>query len=126
MEIIQERLEREYDLDLITTAPTVIYEIKTTKGEIIQVDNPAKLPDPSIIDEMREPIVEANILVPQEHIGNVITLCVEKRGVQTRVQTAISMHEVAEPYILRSRPVSCARMRQRRTMGGEVKAPAPK
>ena len=85
MEIIQERLEREYDLDLITTAPTVIYEIKTTKGEIVQVDNPAKLPDASIIDEMREPIVEVNILVPQEHIGNVITLCVEKRGVQTKM-----------------------------------------
>lgn len=85
MEIIQERLEREYDLDLITTAPTVIYEIKTTKGEIVQVDNPAKLPDASIIDEMREPIVEVNILVPQEHIGNVITLCVEKRGVQKKM-----------------------------------------
>ncbi len=85
MEIIQERLEREYNLDLITTAPTVIYEIKTTKGEIIQVDNPAKLPDGSIIDEMREPIVEVNILVPQEHIGNVITLCVEKRGVQKKM-----------------------------------------
>ncbi len=85
MEIIQERLEREYDLDLITTAPTVIYEIKTTKGDIVQVDNPAKLPDASIIDEMREPIVEVNILVPQEHIGNVITLCVEKRGVQKKM-----------------------------------------
>jgi GTP-binding protein LepA len=85
MEIIQERLEREYDLDLITTAPTVIYEILSTKGEVIQIDNPAKLPDASIIDEMREPIVEANILVPQEHIGNVITLCVEKRGVQKKM-----------------------------------------
>ena len=85
MEIIQERLEREYDLDLITTAPTVIYEIKSTKGEVLSVDNPAKLPDASIIDEMREPIVEANILVPQEHIGNVITLCVEKRGVQKKM-----------------------------------------
>ena len=85
MEIIQERLEREYDLDLITTAPTVIYEIKTTKGEVLSVDNPAKLPDASIIDEMREPIVQANILVPQEFIGNVITLCVEKRGVQKKM-----------------------------------------
>ncbi len=85
MEIIQERLEREYDLELITTAPTVVYEILSTKGEVISVDNPAKLPDPSIIDEMREPIVIANILVPQEHIGNVITLCIEKRGVQTKM-----------------------------------------
>ncbi|MCP3674568.1 MAG: elongation factor 4 [Gammaproteobacteria bacterium] len=86
MEIIQERLEREYDLDLITTAPTVIYEVKTTKGDIVVVDNPAKLPDISSIDEMREPIVVANILVPQEHLGNVITLCVEKRGVQTKME----------------------------------------
>ena len=85
MEIIQERLEREYDLDLITTAPTVIYEIKSTKGEILTIDNPAKLPDASIIEEMREPIVEANILVPQEFVGNVITLCVEKRGVQKKM-----------------------------------------
>jgi GTP-binding protein LepA len=83
MEIIQERLEREYDLDLITTAPTVVYEVKTTKGEVIQVDNPSKLPPINDIDEMREPIVTANILVPQEYLGNVITLCVEKRGVQT-------------------------------------------
>ena len=86
MEIVQERLEREYDLDLITTAPTVIYEVKTTKGDIVVVDNPAKLPDISSIDEMREPIVEANILVPQEHLGNVITLCVEKRGVQKKME----------------------------------------
>jgi len=86
MEIIQERLEREYNLDLITTAPTVIYEILTTKGEVVVVDNPAKLPDPSSIDEMREPIVEANILVPQEHLGNVISLCVEKRGVQKKME----------------------------------------
>jgi GTP-binding protein LepA len=85
MEIIQERLEREYDLELITTAPTVIYEIKNTKGEIVIVDNPARLPEPSSIVEMREPIVEANILVPQEHIGNVIKLCIEKRGVQKKM-----------------------------------------
>jgi len=85
MEIIQERLEREYDLELITTAPTVVYEILSTKDEVISVDNPAKLPDPSTIEEMREPIVLANILVPQEHIGNVITLCIEKRGVQTKM-----------------------------------------
>ncbi|KAF1072823.1 MAG: Elongation factor 4 [Pseudomonas citronellolis] len=82
MEIIQERLEREYDLDLITTAPTVIFEIVQKNGEILYVDNPSKLPDLSSIDEMREPICRATILVPQEHLGNVITLCIEKRGVQ--------------------------------------------
>jgi GTP-binding protein LepA len=82
MEIIQERLEREYDLDLITTAPTVIFELLLKTGETIYVDNPSKLPDLSAIEDMREPIVRANILVPQEHLGNVITLCIEKRGVQ--------------------------------------------
>ena len=86
MEIIQERLEREYDLDLITTAPTVVYEVVTTKGETLYVDNPSKLPEPGLIEEMREPIVEANILVPQEHLGAVITLCVEKRGMQRDMQ----------------------------------------
>ena len=85
MEIIQERLEREYDLDLITTAPTVIYEVLKTDGETIQVDNPSKLPAVNDIEELREPIVEANILVPQEFLGNVITLCIEKRGVQTNM-----------------------------------------
>ncbi len=85
MEIIQERLEREYDLDLITTAPTVVYEVVKKGGEVIRIDNPAKLPDPSQIEEMREPIVEAHILVPQEYLGNVITLCIEKRGVQTKM-----------------------------------------
>ncbi|WP_409419144.1 translation elongation factor 4 [Marinomonas sp. RS-M-Aa-14] len=82
MEIIQERLEREYDLDLITTAPTVVYEIELNNGDVINVDSPSKMPDPGSIREMREPIVEANILVPQEYLGNVITLCVEKRGIQ--------------------------------------------
>ena len=86
MEIIQERLEREYNLDLITTAPTVIYEVLTKKNEIFLVDNPSKLPDPAVIEEMREPIVQANILVPQDHLGNVITLCAEKRGVQKDMQ----------------------------------------
>ncbi len=86
MEIIQERLEREYDLDLITTAPTVIYEVVKKDGEIVTVDNPSALPDSNEIDEMREPIVQANILVPQEHLGNVITLCVEKRGIQKDMQ----------------------------------------
>ena len=86
MEIIQERLEREYDLDLITTAPTVIYEIVTRKGETIYVDNPSKLPDLSTIEEMREPIAECNILVPQEYLGNVISLCINKRGTQIDMQ----------------------------------------
>lgn len=82
MEIVQERLEREYNLELITTAPTVVYEILTTKGEILPVDNPSKLPAVNFIDEIREPIARANILVPQVHLGSVITLCVERRGVQ--------------------------------------------
>jgi len=82
MEIVQERLEREYDLDLITTAPTVIYEVLTAKGETLQVSNPANLPPVNEIEEIREPIINANILVPQEYVGNVITLCIDKRGVQ--------------------------------------------
>ena len=86
MEIIQERLEREYDLDLITTAPTVVYEIETTGGEIVMVDNPSRLPDPARVAEMREPIVRANILVPQDYVGAAINLCVEKRGVQKDMQ----------------------------------------
>ena len=86
MEIIQERLEREYDLDLLTTAPTVIYELVLKNGETIKVDNPSRLPDPSLVEEMREPIVQANILVPQDYLGNVISLCVEKRGVQKDMQ----------------------------------------
>lgn len=85
MEIIQERLEREYDLDLITTAPTVIYEVQLTNGEVVYVDSPAKLPPLNNIAEIREPIAECNMLVPQEYLGNVITLCVEKRGVQTNM-----------------------------------------
>ncbi len=82
MEIVQERLEREYNLALITTAPTVIYEVLDTKQEILHVDNPSKLPAPNYIDEIREPIAKVNILVPQPHLGSVITLCVERRGVQ--------------------------------------------
>lgn len=85
MEIIQERLEREYDLDLITTAPTVIYEVLDHRGEVHHVDNPSKLPEEGKIAEMREPIITANILVPQEYLGSVITLCVEKRGVQKKM-----------------------------------------
>ncbi|MDX1252719.1 MAG: elongation factor 4 [Gammaproteobacteria bacterium] len=86
MEIVQERLEREYNLNLITTAPTVVYEVVTKKGEVLRVDNPSKLPDVGQVAEMREPIILANILVPQQHLGAVITLCVEKRGVQKRMQ----------------------------------------
>jgi len=86
MEIVQERLEREYDLDLITTAPTVIYEVLTSSGDIIKIDNPADLPDPGKVEEVREPIIEASILVPQGHLGAVITLCIEKRGVQKNMQ----------------------------------------
>ncbi|MDY4507066.1 MAG: translation elongation factor 4, partial [[Actinobacillus] rossii] len=85
MEIIQERLEREYDLDLITTAPTVVYEVEQTNGEVVYVDSPSKLPAINNIAEIREPIAECNMLVPQEFLGNVITLCVEKRGVQTNM-----------------------------------------
>ena len=82
MEIIQERLEREYDLDLITTAPTVVYEVEQTNGDVIYVDSPAKLPAVNDIEEVREPIARCNILVPADYLGNVITLCIEKRGVQ--------------------------------------------
>tara|TARA_R110002051_G_scaffold467_2_gene2086 strand:+ start:665 stop:2461 length:1797 start_codon:yes stop_codon:yes gene_type:complete len=82
MEIIQERLEREYDLDLITTAPSVIYEIMKKDGSIIYVDNPSRLPEPNNIEEFREPIARCQILVPQDYLGNVMTLCIERRGVQ--------------------------------------------
>ena len=85
LEIVQERLEREYDLDLITTAPTVIFEIENTKGEVFKIENPAEMPEPNYINEIREPIVVASILVPQEYVGNVITLCIEKRGVQKKL-----------------------------------------
>jgi GTP-binding protein LepA len=86
MEIIQERLEREYDIDLITTAPTVVYEVLTTRGETLLVDNPSKLPPENTLAEIREPIITATILMPQEYVGNVMTLCVEKRGVQKNMQ----------------------------------------
>ena len=85
MEIVQERLEREYNLDLITTAPTVVYEILSTKGEILKVDNPSKLPPINVMAEMREPIIEARMLLPPEYLGNVINLCIEKRGVQKKM-----------------------------------------
>ena len=86
MEIVQERLEREYDLDLITTAPTVVYEVELTDGSVEMIDNPAELPEPAKMREVREPIIEAHILVPQDHLGAVITLCIEKRGVQKNLQ----------------------------------------
>ena len=86
MEIVQERLEREYDLNLITTAPTVIYEVLKTDGTILPLDNPAKLPQANFIDEVREPIIRANILTPPDYVGNVITLCEEKRGSQVGIQ----------------------------------------
>ncbi|WP_406609603.1 translation elongation factor 4 [Perlucidibaca aquatica] len=82
MEIVQERLEREYNLDLLTTAPTVIYEIITKKGETLYVDNPSKLPDTGSVEEFREPIAECHILVPPEYVGDVIKLCQERRGTQ--------------------------------------------
>jgi len=82
MEIVQERLEREYDLSLITTAPTVVYEVVTSNGDIVKVDSPSALPPVASIVEMREPIVLANILVPHEYLGNIINLCISKRGVQ--------------------------------------------
>ena len=96
MEIVQERLEREYDLDLITTAPTVIYEVLDTGGEILKIDNPASLPPVNQIEEIREPIIMANILVPQDYLGNVITLCIEKRGVQKNMQY-LSLIHISEP-----------------------------
>jgi len=86
MEIIQERLEREYDLDLITTAPTVIYEVVKKSGDVVNVDNPSKLPDLGDIESMREPIARCTILTPQDYLGSVITLCVEKRGMQVDLQ----------------------------------------
>ncbi|AOV89040.1 MULTISPECIES: translation elongation factor 4 [Vibrio] len=96
MEIIQERLEREYDLDLITTAPTVVYEVEKTDGELLYVDSPAKLPAINDIEEIREPIARCNILVPSDYLGNVITLCVEKRGIQ--VDMVYHGNQVAVTY----------------------------
>ncbi|EFH76927.1 GTP-binding protein LepA [Vibrio cholerae MAK 757] len=96
MEIIQERLEREYDLDLITTAPTVVYEVLKTNKEIVYVDSPAKLPAINDIEEIREPIARCNILVPADYLGNVITLCIEKRG--TQVDMVYHGNQVALTY----------------------------
>lgn len=85
MEIVQERLEREYDLNLISTAPTVVYEVLKTDGTILSLDNPSKLPQTNLIDEIREPIIRANVLTPPDYVGNVITLCEEKRGRQISI-----------------------------------------
>ena len=86
MDIVQERLEREYAMDLITTAPTVVYEVLMRDGSTVMVENPAKMPDPSKIEEIREPIITATIFVPQEYLGAIITLCTQKRGVQKNMQ----------------------------------------
>lgn len=86
LDIVQERLEREYDMDLITTAPTVVYQIMMRDGTVIEIENPSRMPDPSKIEEIREPIITATILVPQEYVGSVITLCISKRGVQKNIQ----------------------------------------
>ncbi len=86
MEIVQERLEREYSLELITTAPTVVYEIETIRGEVVSIENPSQLPDLAMISEIREPFIEAHMLMPQEYIGSIITLCIEKRGIHKDIK----------------------------------------
>ena len=115
MEIVQERLEREYDLNLISTAPTVVYELLKTDGTIIELDNPAKLPAANFIEEIREPIIVANILTPPDYVGNVITLCEEKRGSQrfihylaTQVQISyeLPLAEVVMDFFDRLKSVS--------------------
>ncbi|MDF1655155.1 MAG: translation elongation factor 4 [Coxiellaceae bacterium] len=115
MEIVQERLEREYDMDLITTAPTVVYEILLKSGDVTYIDNPSGLPEPTLVDELREPMVTANILVPSDYVGAVITLCVERRGVQKKLhymtnQVAITyeipMAEVVLDFFDRLKSVS--------------------
>ncbi|NOZ54242.1 MAG: elongation factor 4 [Gammaproteobacteria bacterium] len=115
MEIVQERLEREYNLELINTAPTVVYEVVTTKGDVVKVDNPSRLPEQGALAEMREPIILANILLPQEYLGNVIGLCEEKRGVQKKLlylgsqvalDYALPMNEVVLDFFDRLKSVS--------------------
>lgn len=95
MEIVQERLEREYDLDLISTAPTVVYEVLKTDGTVVSLDNPAKLPQSNLIDEVREPIIRANILTPEAYIGAIIKLCEEKRGAQIGIQYLASQVQIS-------------------------------
>ncbi len=94
MDIVQERLEREYELDLVTSAPTVVYEIALEGGGVEYIDNPAKLPPPNKVAEVREPIITANILVPPEYVGGVLALCSEKRGVQKKMQFLASQVSV--------------------------------
>lgn len=115
MEIVQERLEREYNLDLISTAPTVVYQIITTKGDTLLIDNPSHLPPSPQIKEMYEPIVRANILVPQDYLGQIITLCIERRGVQVNMTYSgrqvsvtydIPMSEVVSDFFDRLKSVS--------------------
>lgn len=115
MEIVQERLEREFDMDLITTAPTVIYEVVLNDGTILMVDNPSKMPDPPKIREVREPIVTVNLYMPQEYVGSVITLCTQKRGVQTdmhyhgkqvRLTYEIPMAEIVLDFFDRLKSIS--------------------
>lgn len=86
MEIVQERLEREYDMDLITTAPTVVYELLLKSGEVVQIENPSRLPEPSRVEEIREPMIIVNLLMPQDYVGPVMTLCNQKRGIQRNMQ----------------------------------------
>jgi GTP-binding protein LepA len=86
MDIVQERLEREYDMELITTAPTVVYQVLLRDGTLLEIENPSKLPDLSHVEEIREPIITTTILTPQEYVGPVLTLCTEKRGVQKNMQ----------------------------------------
>ncbi len=115
MEIIQERLEREYNLELISTAPTVIYQLETTKGETIIIDNPSKLPPTQQVSRMFEPIVRANILVPQDYVGAIISLCVERRGIQVNMTYSgrqvsitydIPMSEVVSDFFDRLKSIS--------------------
>lgn len=115
MEIIQERLEREYNLELISTAPTVVYRITNTKGDVLLIDNPSRLPPVPQIERMEEPIVRANILVPQEYLGQIITLCIERRGIQVNMtysgrQVSVSydlpMSEVVSDFFDRLKSVS--------------------
>jgi len=95
MEIVQERLEREYNLNLITTAPTVVYEVLKTDNSILSLDNPAKLPQSNLVQEIREPIIRANILTPADYIGNIIKLCEDKRGIQIGIQYLASQVQIS-------------------------------
>jgi GTP-binding protein LepA len=115
MEIIQERLEREFHLDLITTAPTVVYEVLNTKGEVLSVDNPSKLPELGSISEIREPIIQANLLMPKDYVGAVLGLCMEKRGVQknmtyagnqVQLQVELPLNEVVLDFFDRLKSIS--------------------